>query len=61
MEALMRASPSSRRAWVEIPQNKTKTPPCHTVALLTEGVGRNNDGLYQYPTPDRRPPHGGRG
>ena len=31
------------------------------VALLAEGVGRNNDGLYQYPTPDRRPPRGGRG
>ena len=36
----MAASPSSRRAWVEIPP--TSCPPATpTVALLAEGVGRN--------------------
>ena len=34
-------SPSSRRAWVEIPTPQRKPRPL-TVALLTEGVGRNH-------------------
>ena len=34
------ASPSSRRAWVEISPNVSPSAPA-TVALLAEGVGRN--------------------
>ena len=35
-------SPSSRRAWVEILNTATSPPRRVTVALLAEGVGRNN-------------------
>ena len=31
------------------------------VALLAEGVGRNSSVGRSYPSPLRRPPHGGRG
>ena len=53
-------SPSSRRAWVEIPITATKRlTPC--VALLAEGVGRNSEPFKRFFVCHCRPPRGGRG
>ena len=58
--ATARASPSSRRAWIEIP-----TPYCRrsgaSVALLAEGVDRNSWGISRTAAALGRPPRGGRG
>ena len=42
-------SPSSRRAWIEIPSLASAAAPTARVALLTEGVDRNAraGGLYR--------------
>ena len=53
-------SPSSRRAWIEIPSG----PPSGTlaaVALLAEGVDRNTTIPRLFQKLLRRPPRGGRG
>ena len=36
------ASPSSRRAWIEISRRRVSSAKFHSVALLAEGVDRNN-------------------
>ena len=41
----------SRGAWIEILRYKARREN-YTVAPLAGSVDRNNDGLYQYPTPD---------
>ena len=41
----LNSSPSSRRAWVEI-IGRLHISPVLYVALLAEGVGRNNAGIY---------------
>ena len=54
------SSPSSRRAWIEIPglePQRVQDP----VALLTEGVDRNFDDTVFRANASGRPPHGGRG
>ena len=38
-------SPSSRRAWIEMISGSVKTIPAGNVALLAEGVDRNNTGM----------------
>ena len=53
-------SPSSRRAWIEIPAVSTRYGEAD-VALLAEGVDRNNPGFRQASHAIRRPPRGGRG
>ena len=53
-------SPSSRRAWIEIPRRRPKES-SQPVALLAEGVDRNT---HSEPRKDEvigRPPRGGRG
>ena len=54
------ASPSSRRAWIEIYVKKTN-PRTDLVALLTEGVDRNALLDEDSDLVERRPPRGGRG
>ena len=53
-------SPSSRRAWIEIPTGGSRcgSPP---VALLAEGVDRNLGEMDEEQLDKRRPPRGGRG
>ena len=53
-------SPSSRRAWIEIlmlADSSDRSP----VALLAEGVDRNEEKVNEYRENKRRPPRGGRG
>ena len=53
-------SPSSRRAWIEIlsePLEANRQP----VALLAEGVDRNEHFNIDLTADDGRPPRGGRG
>ena len=50
----------SRGAWIEILFFRLLGG-FSPVAPLAGSVDRNNDGLYQYPTPDRRSPRGERG
>ena len=54
------ASPSSRRAWIEMIPTLRRVVPV-TVALLAEGVDRNNLTPVIRETEGRRPPRGGRG
>ena len=54
------ASPSSRRAWIEIFQPGPVLSECR-VALLAEGVDRNSQYRFLDPTIFGRPPRGGRG
>ena len=53
-------SPSSRRAWIEILSLGFLIFE-HLVALLTEGVDRNNANENEANGTEGRPPHGGRG
>ena len=53
-------SPSSQRAWIEIFRS-TVVPGPRPVALLAEGVDRNNQVPRLDITRSRRPPRGGRG
>ena len=53
-------SPSSRRAWIEI-QGNADDFAVIDVALLAEGVDRNNDELIDDKHHTSRPPRGGRG
>ena len=53
-------SPSSRRAWIEICK-KPRDRLIGRVALLAEGVDRNNQALQGAPQAIGRPPRGGRG
>ena len=53
-------SPSSRRAWIEILISYTKISP-NRVALLAEGVERNEVGEGLETLGLCRPPRGGRG
>ena len=53
-------SPSSRRAWIEIPHKKSLKY-SSSVALLAEGVDRNCKMLALVVQPVSRPPRGGRG
>ena len=55
------ASPSSRRAWIEISSTALPISAWSPVALLTEGVDRNMPRGNNNYGADRRPPHGGRG
>ena len=57
---LERASPSSRRAWIEI-FYVSNTRKRITVALLAEGVDRNNEAKENIYDGVCRPPRGGRG
>ena len=54
------ASPSSRRAWIEI-SLETNLDNTQMVALLAEGVDRNRYDPAKYEARVRRPPRGGRG
>ena len=55
-----KASPSSRRAWIEI--LRVSVPRCSSlVALLAEGVDRNNEFKDVFNSLNSRPPRGGRG
>ena len=53
-------SPSSRRAWIEIPRTSAISRPSQ-VALLAEGVDRNLLQDLRNTAGLRRPPRGGRG
>ena len=53
-------SPSSRRAWIEIPSDGLPSPIVF-VALLAEGVDRNYILAANESGGQRRPPRGGRG
>ena len=53
-------SPSSRRAWIEIPTRKWKLD-MNFVALLAEGVDRNHVPSFARLIMVGRPPRGGRG
>ena len=53
-------SPSSRRAWIEIPLTSKETR-YGQVALLAEGVDRNIVSIYYHTYVWCRPPRGGRG
>ena len=53
-------SPSSRRAWVEIPKWRNAGT-VRRVALLAEGVGRNEALQARIEALTGRPPRGGRG
>ena len=60
-QALRRyTSPSSRRAWVEM-QMLTSANDAYLVALLAEGVGRNERIVTIVWQLTGRPPRGGRG
>ena len=54
------ASPSSRRAWIEIRRYNPSCVP-RPVALLAEGVDRNNTLHARLHQQGGRPPRGGRG
>ena len=54
------ASPSSRRAWIEITSRRSLSTAC-SVALLAEGVDRNLCVAQDVSGPLGRPPRGGRG
>ena len=54
------ASPSSRRAWIEI-ASRMKSLKDACVALLAEGVERNTEALKDKLDGIGRPPRGGRG
>ena len=56
----MTLSPSSRRAWIEITMAYTR-PGTVIVALLAEGVDRNQSIRFSTLPLLRRPPRGGRG
>ena len=58
--SLFLLSPSSRRAWIEIPPASLEFLPA-SVALLAEGVDRNVDIANDQNSRGRRPPRGGRG
>ena len=58
--SLFLLSPSSRRAWIEI-VNVPVSSSNAAVALLTEGVDRNQSLLVAVIVSYSRPPHGGRG
>ena len=58
--AEVKASPSSRRAWIEISRFGSR-PMMRVVALLAEGVDRNRIRTDQYIEIQSRPPRGGRG
>ena len=64
LEALSRreggASPSSRRAWIEIPKRSMRRAG-PAVALLAEGVDRNRVDAVAVADDGCRPPRGGRG
>ena len=51
---------SSRRAWIEI-NGRKRCKSVKIVALLAEGVDRNNEVGSSLPEVSRRPPRGGRG
>ena len=53
-------SPSSRRAWIEISRHDHQGDRME-VALLAEGVDRNDDELEARLVKEGRPPRGGRG
>ena len=55
-----KASPSSRRAWIEI-KLQTIMAGCSEVALLAEGVDRNKLTYGTVEDLPCRPPRGGRG
>ena len=55
-----RMSPSSRRAWIEIPK-LMQILSLNSVALLAEGVDRNQFADVLVDLHDGRPPRGGRG
>ena len=57
---IQRASPSSRRAWIEISGNSKNGSPA-LVALLAEGVDRNTREDAARAAQNSRPPRGGRG
>ena len=57
---LVKLSPSSRRAWIEICQ-VVPTPPSSGVALLAEDVDRNHEDNMLFVVDEGRPPRGGRG
>ena len=58
----LQKSPSSRRAWVEMPTPASRSCRASTVALLAEGVGRNRLPAHLVPWyGGGRPPRGGRG
>ncbi len=54
------ASPSSRRAWIEI-RSDSRQPQRFSVALLAEGVDRNTWPPKRKRFGSCRPPRGGRG
>ncbi len=54
-------SPSSRRAWIEIPSGRKGKGTGYQVALLAEGVDRNNTEQPKIYMFNSRPPRGGRG
>ena len=58
--SLFLLSPSSRRAWIEIYQSIVLRR-AEAVALLAEGVDRNNALLMRAKELPGRPPRGGRG
>ena len=53
-------SPSSRRAWIEIPRSCERRS-VRWVALLAEGVDRNGTAPINLAEDPCRPPRGGRG
>ena len=57
---MWRVSPSSRRAWIEIPEVIERFSQ-NAVALLAEGVDRNAQVCEHGVIEVRRPPRGGRG
>ena len=60
VSANISASPSSRRAWIEIDQSWPQMEQS-AVALLAEGVDRNLMAAIILCRSSRRPPRGGRG
>ena len=58
--SLFLLSPSSRRAWIEIPLTAAR-PVLLQVALLAEGVDRNAILALRVSVAACRPPRGGRG
>ena len=60
IEEIDAASPSSRRAWIEI-SSVASMCGVDDVALLAEGVDRNMPTAYRQTMISGRPPRGGRG
>ena len=60
VSANISASPSSRRAWIEIDQSWPQMEQS-AVALLAEGVDRNRPVMAADGAISSRPPRGGRG